>query len=254
MRRRVAAVLDRMPAAIARRFAPGSRAARVVRPALNRLLPGNPIPVTIRSGPAQGLRIAVDPLREKYYWTGTYEPHVQDALVRLLRPGMTFWDVGAHAGFFTFLAARLVGPDGSVLAVEPLAENRHRLQRGVELNAFSNIAVESFAVGGSVGTQQFHAHASTSMGSIVADADSPEAPSVRVRTLDDLGRSGSPDLVKIDVERAEIDVLTGGLELLAKGSKMIVELSGAREQQALERLLPPSRTAAFLGGKHWLVA
>lgn len=197
--------------------------------------------------------MVIDPRREKYYWSGTYERHVQDALVRSLEPGMTFWDIGAHTGFFTFLAARLVGPQGAVLAAEPLEENRRRLERGVTLNGFESISVESCAVGASEGMQQFHAHASTSMGSLLPHAHGRESFLVRVCTLDGLAQGAIPDLVKIDVEQAELEVVAGGMKLLAGGSKMIVELSDPHGQGALERTLPAGLSAEFLGGKHWLL-
>lgn len=59
---------------------------------------------------------------------GTVETEVQDALAELLRPGDVFYDVGANVGYFTIIAARLVGPEGRVVAVEPQPEAVKRLQ------------------------------------------------------------------------------------------------------------------------------
>src|SRR6202165_5788560 len=107
---------NRLPSFIATPLRDNERAKRALRPLLNRLLPSRPPCVVVRSGPADGMRLLIYPKNEKYYWTGWHERPVQEALQRLLRPGMTFWDVGAHIGFFSCLAGRLVGTDGRVVS------------------------------------------------------------------------------------------------------------------------------------------
>ena len=54
---------------------------------------------------------------------GTWEPGVVNLLQKRLSLGMTFVDLGAHIGFFTLMAAKQVGQDGSVYAFEPSPEN-----------------------------------------------------------------------------------------------------------------------------------
>ncbi|MHB8643448.1 MAG: hypothetical protein ACYDA3_11265, partial [Gaiellaceae bacterium] len=93
----IAPIIDKVPGAVARRVRAGTRTSRMLARLVNPLVPANETTVTIRSGPAAGMRIAIDPRREKFYWTGAYELEVQRALVRVLRPGMRFWDIGAHA-------------------------------------------------------------------------------------------------------------------------------------------------------------
>jgi len=51
--------------------------------------------------------------------TGTHEIQVQQALIRSLRPGDHVWDVGANIGYLALVAARIVGPAGRVVAIEP---------------------------------------------------------------------------------------------------------------------------------------
>lgn len=53
------------------------------------------------------------------YWIGQYELPIQEALVRSLGPGMVFFDIGANAGFFTFVGAKRVGSIGRVVAFDP---------------------------------------------------------------------------------------------------------------------------------------
>src|SRR5262245_45011151 len=68
--------------------------------------------------------------------TRQYEPHVCAALRRVLRPGMTFLDIGANVGFFTMLAASAVGATGRVFAVEPFQSNLKLLYLNAQLNGF----------------------------------------------------------------------------------------------------------------------
>ena len=57
-----------------------------------------------------------------------------NALPRLLTPGSVFVDVGANVGFLSILAARLVGPEGRVIAFEPHPGAVERLRLGVAAN------------------------------------------------------------------------------------------------------------------------
>lgn len=70
--------------------------------------------VQIERGPAASLWICVNPRTGKSVLLGQGEPEVQQALSDHLRPGMTFYDLGANIGFFSLMAARLVGPEGHV--------------------------------------------------------------------------------------------------------------------------------------------
>src|SRR5205823_5215681 len=151
-----------------------------------RLLPRGPAEVTVRSGPAAGLRLVVRLEDEKYYWTGTYELEVQEAIVRVLEPGGVFWDVGGHAGFFAALAARQVGPTGSVHCFEPLPENRARLERAIELNRLENVAVHPLALSDRDGDALLHENPSSSMWSLVAAEAGAGGVVVPCRRLDSL--------------------------------------------------------------------
>lgn len=87
---------DRLPAALARRMVPGSRGAGLARSIANRLLPAEPVPVQVRSGAAVGIRLQLDPQREKFIWSGAHEPEVLATVVREVDAGGVVWDVGTH--------------------------------------------------------------------------------------------------------------------------------------------------------------
>ena len=239
----VASALDRVPASVAARIRPTSAAARLLRPFVRRLVPAGITPVVVRSGGAKGLRLLINAKDEKYYWTGAIEEGVQNALADVLRPGDVFWDVGAHIGFFTMQAARLVGEDGQVHAFEPLAANRARLEGGIELNGFGNVTIHATAVAELGGERMLYESSGTTMWSLVA----PEGGAgvvVPAATLDDLARTlPRPRVIKIDVEGAEVDVLRGGIRLLAgRHADIVVEFSSDELLTEARRLLPTPRS------------
>ncbi len=68
-----------------------------------------------------------------------YEPLETQLLLKRLKPGQTFVDIGANIGYYTLLAARQVGPAGRVYAFEPDEENFKLLQKNTEINGYSNV-------------------------------------------------------------------------------------------------------------------
>jgi FkbM family methyltransferase len=168
---------------------------------------------------------------------------------------MTFWDVGAHIGFFSLLAGRLVGESGQVHSFEPLEENRRRLQDGLQKNNCKNITVHDVALAAVSGKATFHAHGSSLMWTLVAERGKEEGIKVRCCTLDETMQSATtfPDLIKIDTEGAEVDVLRGGVQLFSTaGPALLVEFSNAALLMQARGLLP-YYTFERLAGQHWLL-
>jgi FkbM family methyltransferase len=230
------------------------RAKRAVRPWLNRLLPSDPTPVVVRSGPAKGVRLLIYPREEKYYWTGSHERPVQGALQRLLRPGMTFWDIGAHIGFFSCLAGRLVGTRGRVVAFEPQNDNRQRLIACLELNRLENVTVSDCALAATRGSVVLHAHHSSLMWTLIDELGEGEGLTVTACSLDDAAQTAPlPQVIKVDVEGAELDVLRGGATLLTRHKPtLIVEFSNEDLLTAAQNLFP-FYSFESLTLRHWLL-
>lgn len=155
-----------------------------------------------------------------------YEPDVTGFLVRALRPGDTFVDVGANLGWFTCLAASAVGPTGSVIAFEPGPQNVRELSGNVRHNGFSNVQIVDKAVSDVSGPVDFFINSGNSGGNALWDpqhypGNGPAASVERIGavTLDDyLG--AVPDrirVLKVDTEGAEEKVLRGARSLLRLG-------------------------------------
>lgn len=220
---------------------------RLLRPLVNRLAPEGQTWVAVRSGPAQGVKLLIDAKKEKFLWTGLHEPAVQQALTELLRPGMTFWDVGAHVGFFTVIGARLVGAEGRVHAFEPVEQNRARLEAAIEKNGCGNVTVHEVALSSTPGEAVLHAHDSSAMWSLAGEGS---GVTVHTETLDSLDLP-PPDLVKIDAEGVELEVLRGGRELLSEvRPALLVEFTTEKLVEEARGLLPQYRFD-HLDGNHW---
>ncbi len=242
------------PAPVAAVFGQRSVLARLFRPIFNWALPDDATEVTVRSGPARGIRILIAPKGEKFYWTGVHERHVQDALERILSPGMSFWDVGAHAGFFSLLASRIVGDEGMVHAFEPQSDSRERLVGGIGLNSAENVTVHPIALSNFDGEAVLYRHAQSPMWSLVSERGETDGVTVRCQTIDSVAEKlGAPDVIKIDVEGAELEVIRGGLGTAGRvHPTLVVELSDEGMVDQAKAMLP-SHSFEYLGANHWLL-
>jgi FkbM family methyltransferase len=178
--------------------------------------------MTIAHGPAKGMLINVAGAHPGY-GLGTSEPVLQQALVQHLAPGAVFYDLGANVGFFTLLAARLVGATGRVVSFEPDPRNANALRRNVALNALENVEVVEQGVSDRTGAVRFTLGPST--GSHFARAeDSGENIDVRVTTLDAVLANGypPPTLLKMDIEGEEVRALEGAAVLLAQHRPTVI--------------------------------
>ena len=103
-----------------------------------------------------------DPLMREVCFTGRYEPQETALLARLLGPGMTAVDVGANWGYFTLVAAHLVGPTGRVVSVEADPRAHDTLSWNVTSNGLTSVRVVAAAAADQVGTLSFAAYGSNS--------------------------------------------------------------------------------------------
>lgn len=122
---------------------------RLFRAILRRLI-GYRTQAQIRFGPLKGYYF-VDDGYPSPYSLGIYELHVQYAILNTLTNGDVFYDVGAHFGFLSLLAAKIVGPEGHVYAFEPLPENAKRVLQLMAANNISNYTLIPTYTRGSLG-------------------------------------------------------------------------------------------------------
>lgn len=167
----------------------------------------------------------VDPVSDigqRIWRVGSYEPESSALLGRLLKPGDTFLDIGANEGCLCVAAARLVGPTGRVIAVEPQSRLQEVLERNFALNR-CRAEILRFAVSDHAGSAELH------LSPEVNNSASGLAAHTRYRlptqtvplvTLSQLFEHLSlPDsvIVKMDIEGFEHEAILGSSELFRTG-------------------------------------
>jgi len=247
-------LLDATPPGLARRLGSDTLLSRIARPVVNAAVGRRDLVwVTVRSGPAAGLHMLIDPSQEKYYWSGVHELAVQTELTRLLRPGDTFWDVGAHVGLFTLVASRVLGHTGVCRCFEPSPANRARLESILNRNGVA-ADVHPEAIADRAGPLTLVPHKSSLMGRVT---NNPDAVGIAVRatTLDLLAhRLGPPDVVKVDAEGSEVSALRGARWLIARReTTFVVELMD--DLACAEAVkLTPGFTFRRITPRHWVIS
>jgi FkbM family methyltransferase len=176
----------------------------------------------------QGFCIYVDPLEPwigRGIAAGSYEPEVEAIFRKYVRPGMTVLDVGANVGFFTMLAASLVGPEGRVVAFEPNSNNVRMLEASRRANNFENVHVHCIAASDAPGLLAFTT--SYSNGSAVSLGSSLEGllgttviPAIDADRL--LADEQPVHFIKIDVDGGEYRALNGMRRTLSRYRPTIV--------------------------------
>jgi FkbM family methyltransferase len=176
--------------------------------------------VQITGGPGVKLRLARFP-----YWgaqsygviTGEHERQVQEALRRTVTSGDVVWDVGANIGMLSLVAARMVGPTGHVVALEPDAQSAAAIRANAQANGMTVDVREQAATArtGDVELIVVEDRLWSRIASVGEHGLQSERRTVAGIALDDLD-APAPTLIKIDVEGAELEVLDGMTRLLAE--------------------------------------
>lgn len=181
------------------------------------------------------------------YRYGFYDRATSSFLIHILRQGSTFVDVGSHVGYFSLLAAHLVGAEGRVVAIEPNPLTGGILRQNV--GSVEHVHVDARAVGATAGEVELQipppALAGYATGASASRIEGREARAgegrwftevVPLVTLDEVMGDDPVDLVKIDVENFESAVLDGATRILRQQRPAIVlELGDEGNRQ------PPSR-------------
>ena len=128
---------------------------RLARTLLGRALDGRDLELKDRYGSRILVPGVIDPVGFYLLIDAGYEQREVDFVLRCLEPGSTFVDIGANVGTFVFPAARKVGMDGRVIAVEASPRIFPYLQRSVDLNRATNVILRRCAASDVAGPVQF---------------------------------------------------------------------------------------------------
>ena len=155
------------------------------------------------------------------------EPETSALVDMLLQPGDTFIDIGGHVGFFSMLAAGLVGPTGRVYVFEPERANYAHLLTHIALNKFHHVFPFQWAVGHRTAVVDFFTNFDNDGGHALWEPgrhpfnqksrQQVSKESVFLVNLDDIFGSAQPGfakLIKIDTEGNEANILRGARNFL----------------------------------------
>ncbi len=183
-------------------------------------------PHRILSGLASGYRISVSPAEKLSYLLGIDEPHLQKAIRQFVSAGDTVYDIGANLGYVSLSLAKRVGPQGRVIAFEPIPLNIAAFRNNIAINHISNVRLLECAASDRAGHAVIRLAENPSTASLVWHGNNPAATEFTIRTvpIDDLVDAGDlapPTFIKIDVEGAEALVLEGMRRTLAAAQPVI---------------------------------
>ena len=183
-------------------------------------LDGHEFEHLVDAGPAKGIKFLVQMPEDKGIWTGAYEINFATQVATNVRPGMVAYDIGSWHGFF----AGVMAANGAreVHVFEPLGVNAVRIRKLVRLNPGKIIVVHEYAVGDQDTEMDLVVMSQTSMAKLEVSSFQSQVPGaqhqrVKVRCIDRLVANGEvppPNIMKIDVEGAEVMVLSGALETI----------------------------------------
>lgn len=167
---------------------------------------------------------------------GEWEGHNTALFKRVLKPGMRVIDVGANYGYFTILAAHLVGTSGQVHAVEPNPETLALLERSLRVNGLKPPAVQlhRLALSDQAGNATLRYQPGNTGGGHLRGGPQRTPPAhkaeveVPTQTGDALFAQFAPfDLIKIDAEGHEPLIWDGLAQTIAASPRLqvLMELS-----------------------------
>ena len=148
------------------------------------------------------------------YWLGIFEYEKRVLFEKIAAEGSIVFDIGAHVGFYTLLSSVLVGSRGQVFAFEPVPRNLFYLREHLRLNQITNVTVIEAAVADSDGKARFSESEDSTEGHIASEGGL-EVETASLDKLISMGKVPFPQVVKIDVEGAEMLVLSGAKSMIA---------------------------------------
>jgi FkbM family methyltransferase len=209
-----------------------------------------------------GMKMNVNPtesLQAYLYVFGSYELPTIHFLEKALKSGNNVLDIGAQVGYTALVFSKIIGANGKIFAFEPERANYASLQKNLGLNNISNVKTFKKAVAETAKSIRLYLSNDNNAGShstVFNDRTlKNEFEEVEAITVDSM----MPELpkiscIKIDVEGAEIDVITGAKELLKRDSPFIIaelsaelqKLRGLSVQEFKERLFKEFGYSPFM--------
>jgi FkbM family methyltransferase len=136
--------------------------------------------------------------------------------------GQTIVDLGANRGYYTYFAAKRTGTEGKVISVEPYQPNFEILLKQVKNNNLNQVICRKCAITGKNGSTDFFVSSESGSHSLVNKTE--KKISVKTETLETLLKGiKKVDILKMDVEGAEVEILSASKKALKKVTRIVLE-------------------------------
>jgi FkbM family methyltransferase len=203
---------------------------------------------------------SADIIGQYIYYFGLWEPDITAWIKRRLVPGDVFLDVGANIGYYSLLASHLVGPHGSVIAVEASPTTFRTLLDNIAINGLANVRALNLAASDHPGRLKLYRGSEhhSGLATVVKErgfelgteieAEVPAAPLNSILSVEEMRRLR---IAKIDVEGAEAQVVAGMESLIEQGRpdlEIIIEIDPVlleRQGKSAEAALAPFLRAGY---------
>lgn len=192
-----------------------------------------------------GADVCVNPsdrVGEALYTDGEYEPDVRRAIERILEPGDTAVDIGAHTGHHSATMRQRIGASGELFLFEPHPKNHDRLERTIRKNGWRNVHLSNAALSDECGAGvlvERRGATNTGASSLTryAPESGPEYEVETVRLSDRLSEIAGPELIKIDAEGSEAEIIDDIGDRLSRIDHILLEVHVAKlPEKGLSRL------------------
>ena len=175
----------------------------------------------VQDGVGKDIWLKLNPRSGAHYFRGHADADLQGILRDYLKPGMVFYDLGSNNGFYSLIGSRIVGPAGRVVAFEAEPSLGTDIAENIERNNAHNVRLVRCAAWSTSGFVVFKPvdefvspDKGLGKGSLNSIAGTISVPSV---SLDDFALTERPpQLIKCDVEGAEVEVFRGARKVLAE--------------------------------------
>lgn len=188
---------------------------------------------------------------------GVYEYWKTQLFLDLVEEGMNIVDVGVNKGYFSLLFAKLMKDRGKVLSFEPEPNNCLWFRKSIEANRYGCIKLFQYALSNKEGSANFYRGEKSGWGSLFLDnvATEKEFITILTRKLDNVLKDegiDKVDIIKIDVQGADLLVLKGAEKTLKMGNTKIVmdvDVRSLEERNQLSDFLKSCGFEIFRIGK-----
>lgn len=193
---------------------------------LQNMIGNLPVKTIIKTFWKENIIVVLPEVVSCHIWLdGFFEKDLTKFILEHIKSDMVFIDIGAHIGYFSLLAAKLVGSNGYVYSFEPTKNTFQILQenclnkKNIVLNnkaVFSkngSIEINDYGTKWSAFNSIFEPRISKILSKIKA-----QKINVEIITLDQYCKNKNikPNFIKIDAEKSEFKILIGAKKTIKK--------------------------------------